>query len=431
MRIILVNKFHYRKGGAETYYLTIGEKLKEMGHEVAYFSMKHPDNLPCAQEKYFVTQREYNNVKNPLTAARDGLALLYSNEAKHNFEELCEDFHPDIVHMSNVHRQITLSILDAPYLSEHHVPVVYTAHDYVTICPGYLMLDGSGNVCDACLDGKYRHCIERVCVKGSRAKSALAAAEASFNRGHHMNEKIDKVIAPSRFMRSKLIEGGWPEDKVVFMQNFASDEILDRASSTGDNTDREHPYILFFGRLSFEKGIDVLVHAFSEALPNLPSGLRLVIAGDGPEKDAIESFVNKANFPIELVGYKTGEELKSLVAGALLAVSPSVWRENMPYSIIEALAEGTPVIGSRIGGIPELISDDETGWLCEPGDKASLARTLVQGVQAASNMVGYRVMQDSCRRYVVSHCSQMAYMETLVNLYDAQLQVPEDNIECK
>lgn len=417
MRIILVNKFHYRKGGAETYYLTIGEKLKEMGHEVAYFSMKHPDNLPCAQEKYFVIQREYNNVKNPLTAARDGLALLYSNEAKHNFEELCEDFKPDIVHMSNVHRQITLSILDAPYLSEHHVPVIYTAHDYITICPGYLMLDGSGNVCDACLDGKYRHCIEKVCVKGSRAKSVLAAAEASFNRRHHMNEKIDKVIAPSRFMRSKLIEGSWPEDKVVFMQNFASDEILDRASSTGDSTDREHPYILFFGRLSFEKGIDVLVHAFAKALPNLPSDLRLVIAGDGPEKDAIESFVNEANAPIELVGYKTGTELKSLVAGALLAVSPSVWRENMPYSIIEALAEGTPVIGSRIGGIPELISDDETGWLCEPGDKASLASALVHGLQVGSNAAAYRTMQISCRNYVLAHCAQADYMDKLIELY--------------
>lgn len=417
MHIILVNKFHYRKGGAETYYFTIGDKLKEMGHEVAYFSMKHPDNLPCAQEKYFVTQREYNNVKNPLVAARDGLALLYSNEAKHNFEKLCEDFKPDIVHMSNVHRQITLSILDAPYLSEHHVPVLYTAHDYVTICPGYLMLDGSGNVCDACLDGKYRHCIEKVCVKGSRAKSALAAAEASFNRRHHMNEKIDKVIAPSRFMRSKLIEGGWSEDKVAFMQNFASDEILDRASSTDDSTDRERPYILFFGRLSFEKGIDVLVHAFAEVLPSLPSGLRLVIAGDGPKKDSIESFVKETHTPIELVGYKTGEELRSLVAGALLAVSPSVWRENMPYSIIEALAEGTPVIGSRIGGIPELISDDETGWLCEPGDKASLASALVHGLQVGSNAAAYRTMQISCRNYVLAHCAQADYMDKLIELY--------------
>ena len=221
MRILLVNKFHYRKGGAETYYLTVGSELEHMGHEVAYFSMKHPDNLPCKWDKYFVTQREYNNVKNPLKAARDGMALIYSPEAKCNFQALCEEFRPDVVHLNNVHRQITLSILDAPYLRENKVPVLYTAHDYVTVCPGYLMLDGGGRVCDACLeDGRYRHCIERRCVKGSRAKSALAAMEASFNRAHKSNRRIDRVIAPSRFMCSKLIEGGWPEDKVVFVQNY-------------------------------------------------------------------------------------------------------------------------------------------------------------------------------------------------------------------
>ena len=228
MRILLVNKFHYRKGGAETYYLTVGSELERMGHEVAYFSMRHPDNLPCKWDRYFVTQREYNDVKNPLKAARDGMALIYSPEAKRNFQALCEEFRPDVVHLNNVHRQITLSILDAPYLRENKVPVFYTAHDYVTVCPGYLMLDGDGRVCDACLeDRRYRHCIERRCVKGSRAKSALAAMEASFNRAHKSNRRIDRVIAPSRFMRSKLIEGGWPEGKVVFLQNFADDAILD------------------------------------------------------------------------------------------------------------------------------------------------------------------------------------------------------------
>lgn len=272
MRILLVNKFHYRKGGAETYYLTVGSELERMGHEVAYFSMMHPDNLPCEWDKYFVTQREYNNVRNPLKAARDGMALIYSPEAKRNFQALCEEFRPDVVHLNNVHRQITLSILDAPYLRENKVPVFYTAHDYVTVCPGYLMLDGDGRVCDACLeDGHYRHCIENRCVKGSRAKSALAAMEASFNRAHKSNQRIDKVIAPSRFMRSKLIEGGWPEDKVIFLQNFADDAILDRAANAGaDATDRENPYLLFFGRLSVEKGVDTLLRAFDAALPNLP-----------------------------------------------------------------------------------------------------------------------------------------------------------------
>lgn len=421
MRILLVNKFHYRKGGAETYYLTVGSELERMGHEVAYFSMRHPDNLPCEWDKYFVTQREYNNVKNPLKAARDGMALIYSPEAKRNFQALCEEFRPDVVHLNNVHRQITLSILDAPYLRENKVPVFYTAHDYVTVCPGYLMLDGDGRVCDACLeDGRYRHCIEGRCVKGSRAKSALAAMEASFNRAHKSNRRIDRVIAPSRFMRSKLIEGGWPEDKVVFLQNFADDAILDRAANAGaDATDRENPYLLFFGRLSVEKGVDTLLRAFDAALPSLPQNMRLVVVGDGPDAADLKALASSLGCAsrIEFAGYQTGGALQAYVERASLAIASSRWRENMPYSIVEALAAGTPVIGTNIGGIPELVDEGKTGFICEPGDVSSMADAISRGTSAFLDLSAYSMLQRNCRSYVMENCSREKFMSDLVNLY--------------
>ena len=422
MKILLVNKFHYRKGGAETYYLTVGSELERMGHEVAYFSMKHPNNLPCKWDKYFVTQREYNDVKNPLSAVRDGIALIYSPEAKRNFQALCEEFRPDVVHLNNVHRQITLSILDAPYLKEHHVPVFYTAHDYVTICPGYLMLDGEGRVCDACLeDGKYRHCIENRCVKGSRAKSALAALEASFNRAHRSNERIDRVIAPSSFMRSKLIEGGWPEGKVVALQNFADDAILARASGVaGDVTDRESPYLLFFGRLSAEKGVDVLLRAFDAAASSLPRDMRLIVVGDGPDAAEFRELAASLNSAprIEFAGYQTGDALQTYVERASLAIASSRWRENMPYSIVEAFAAGTPVVGTRIGGIPELVADGVTGFACEPGDVATMADAMVRGAEAFLDAPVYVRMQESCRAYVRENCSRDKFMDQLVELYE-------------
>ena len=422
MKILLVNKFHYRKGGAETYYLTVGSELERMGHEVAYFSMKHPNNLPCKWDKYFVTQREYNDVKNPLSAVRDGIALIYSPEAKRNFQALCEEFRPDVVHLNNVHRQITLSILDAPYLKEHHVPVVYTAHDYVTICPGYLMLDGEGRVCDACLeDGKYRHCIENRCVKGSRAKSALAALEASFNRSHHSNERIDRVIAPSRFMRSKLIEGGWPEGKVLALQNFADDAILARASGVAnDVTDRESPYLLFFGRLSAEKGVDVLLRAFDAAAPSLPRDMRLIVVGDGPDAAEFRELAASLDSAsrIEFAGYQTGDALQTYVERASLAIASSRCRENMPYSIVEAFAAGTPVVGSRIGGIPELVANGVTGFACEPGDVATMADAMVRGAEAFLDAPVYVRMQESCRAYVRENCSRDKFMDQLVELYE-------------
>lgn len=421
MRILLVNKFHYRKGGAETYYLTVGSELERMGHEVAYFSMKHPNNLPCEWDKYFVTQREYNNVRNPLKAARDGIALIYSPEAKRNFQALCEDFRPDVVHLNNVHRQITLSILDAPYLRENKVPVFYTAHDYVTVCPGYLMLDGDGRVCDACLeDGYYRHCIERRCLKGSRAKSALAAMEASFNRAHKSNQRIDKAIAPSRFMRSKLIEGGWPEGKIIFLQNFADDAILDRAANAGaDATDRESPYLLFFGRLSVEKGVDTLLRAFDAALPNLPQDMRLVVVGDGPDAADFKTLASSLGCAsrIEFAGYQTGGALQTYVERASLAISISRWRENMPYSIVEAFAAGTPVIGTNIGGIPELVDEGKTGFICDPGDVPSMADAISRGTSAFLDRSAYSRLQSNCRSYVTENCSREKFMSDLVNLY--------------
>lgn len=421
MKILLVNKFHYRKGGAETYYLTVGSELERMGHEVAYFSMRHPDNLPCEWDKYFVTQREYNNVKSPFKAVRDGMALIYSPEAKRNFQALCEEFRPDVVHLNNVHRQITLSILDAPYLRENKVPVFYTAHDYVTVCPGYLMLDGHGRVCDACLeDGHYRHCIERRCVKGSRAKSALAAMEASFNRAHKSNRRIDRVIAPSRFMRSKLIEGGWPEDKVVFLQNFADDAILDRAANAvADTTDRENPYLLFFGRLSAEKGVDTLLRAFDAALPSLPQNMRLVVVGDGPDAADLKTLASSLGCAshIEFAGYQTGGALQKYVEGASLAISSSRWRENMPYSIVEAFAAGTPVVGTNIGGIPELVDEGKTGFICEPGDVQSMADAISRGTNAFLDRSAYSMLQRNCRSYVMENCSREKFMSDLVNLY--------------
>lgn len=421
MRILLVNKFHYRKGGAETYYLTVGSELERMGHEVAYFSMRHPDNLPCRWDKYFVTQREYNNVKSPLKAARDGMALIYSPEAKRSFQALCEEFRPDVVHLNNVHRQITLSILDAPYLRENKVPVFYTAHDYVTVCPGYLMLDGGGRVCDACLeDGRYRHCIELRCVKGSRAKSALAAMEASFNRAHKSNRRIDRVIAPSRFMCSKLIEGGWPEDKVVFLQNFADDAILDRAANAGaDATDRENPYLLFFGRLSVEKGVDTLLRAFDAALPSLPQDMRLVVVGDGPDAADFKALASSLGCAsrIEFAGYQTGGALQAYVERASLAIASSRWRENMPYSIVEAFAAGTPVVGTDIGGIPELVDEGKTGFICDPGDVQSMADAISRGVSAFLEQPTYARLQQNCRSYVMENCSREKFMSDLVNLY--------------
>lgn len=420
LRVLMVNKFHYLKGGSETYHFAVGESLERMGHEVAWFAMEDPANAPCAYAKYFVSASDYNGKTSPMKKLRDGASLLYSFEARRKFEALCRDFRPDVVHLNLTHRQLTFSILDAPYLREHRVPVVYTAHDYIPVCPNCTMLDGEGNVCDDCLSGRFGACVRKRCVKGSRAKSILAAAEARFLRVHHSYDKVDCFIAPSKFMRGKLIEGGFDARKVRFMQNFAKPEVLEHARVNHDLTDYNNPYLLFFGRLSQEKGIDTLVKAFLCVADELP-GWRLVIAGDGPERPVIEGILaSSANGKrVELVGHLCQEEMQLCAGGASLAIACSRCRENMPFSIIEAFASGTPVVGSQNGGIPELVIEGETGFVCESNNIASLADALRRGTLICGSRSSYEAMQYRCKSYVLNHCDQGNYMRDLVSLYDS------------
>lgn len=415
MRIILVNKFHYLKGGSETYYFGLADGLRKLGHEVHFFAMQDEKNMPCEDGDLFVSAKDYNGPTSVMQKLGEARSLVYSKESLEKFEALCERVKPDVIHMNLVHRQITLSILDAPYIREHHVPVLFTSHDYILVCPNYLMLDGSGDVCEACLGGHFKECLKRKCVKGSKTKSAMAMVEADYYKRHRTYSKIDRIIAPSEFMREKLIQGGFPGSQIIHMQNFAKDEVLGHARETWERTDWTHPYILFFGRLSKEKGVDVLIEAFERALPQLPENIRLIIAGDGPERNVLET---NAKDRVEFVGFKSGEELRSLVAAATFAVCPSVCRENMPYSVVEALAEGTPIIGSRIGGIPEVVIDYETGLLCEPGDIDGLAAAIARGMEVCSADGVYRTMQKNCREYVLNHCDQGNYMRRLTSLYE-------------
>lgn len=436
MRILLVNKYFYRKGGAETYFFALAEGLRALGHDVAFFSMQHPNNEPSYWSKYFVSEKDYVGDISAFKKVQEASTLIYSFEARRKFEALLEEFKPDVIHMNNVHRQLTLSILDAPYLKKHHVPVVYTAHDYILLCPAYTMVNGRGEVCDACLDKHFMHATKNVCVKGSRAKSALATMEAEFLKFHHAYSKIDLIIAPSQFMKSKLDEGGFA-GKTVAMQNFLTDSQMAmgaRVANTHKFEDTQagaRPYFLFFGRLSKEKGILTLVKAFLQAAgladgktdaqseaPDdqvLPATWDLHIVGDGPERGAIEQLIASAGpqavSRIHLLGYKNGEDLQREVGNARFSVLSSEWRENMPYSGLESLAAQTPIIGANIGGIPELVEEGKTGFTFESGNIADLRDGLLKA--AVVSQSAYGAMQHQCAEYVTARCSQQIYVKQL------------------
>ena len=331
----MVNKFHYVKGGSETYYFSLGDLLKKRGHEVIWFSMKDERNVPCDQEKYFVENVDFNASGNPIQLARASAHLLYSTEAARKFAKLLDDEKPDIIHLNIFQSQLTGSIVEVA--QKKHIPVVYTAHDLKSVCPNYLMMHHR-RVCEDCLDGHYWHCARNGCMKGSKAKSILASMEAYVYKFRKIYGKIDFVITPSDFYRRKITEAGVFKCPVEYARNFLPEGTVYQAGGRGD-------YFLYFGRLSREKGILTLIKAFSRSKVSQ----KLYIVGSGPEEDRIRQLVAKLGQEdkILLLGFKSGDELKEIVANSLCVCLPSEWYENGPYSIMEAQAMGRPVIVSQ------------------------------------------------------------------------------------
>lgn len=348
MKILLVNKFHFQKGGAETYYFTLAEALKKAGHEVIFFSMKHEKNIQCEQEKYFVENREYVNKTSVLDKIKAYNNFVYSKEAYESISRLIENEKPDLAILNNIHRQLTTSIVDA--LHVHHITICWVVHDLISLCPNYQMLDGNGKICEDCCNGKYVNCIKKKCVKNSFAKSYLAYKEAKYNRKHKTYDKIDLFITPSNFYRNKLIQYGFREDKVKYIPNPLAFSFNFELCNYSDG------YLLYFGRLSREKGVMTLI----DAMKNI--NYKLYIVGTGPLENKLKEYAND-NANIEFKGFQTGETLQNYIKNSRCVLLPSEWYENGPYSVMETMGKGKPLIVSTMGGLPELVEENINGYI--------------------------------------------------------------------
>ena len=262
----------------------------------------------------------------------------------------------------------------------------------------------------------YAGCIKKRCVKGSLAKSALAVAEAEFIRRRRYYERIDSNIAPSRFLVEKFIEGGFSSEKVVALQNFLPDSIVQEIDSVEPLCETE-PYLLYFGRLSKEKGVDILLEAYAWYVETVDAPMRLKIVGTGPLESGLKALAERLDVSgnVDFAGFKSGLELRSIVKGATFSVMPSVWYENMPYAGIESLASGTPVIGSNIGGIPELVIEGETGFLAGPGNVDDLVEAMERAGKTSEDVRA--AMSECCRAYIRERCGQQNYCSAALNIY--------------
>lgn len=368
MKILMVDKFYFIKGGAERYFFELKEVLESKGHEVIPFSMKHPQNTETPYNDYFVDHIDFNptGLQDKIkTSARSAGRIVYSLQAAKRIDQLIRKVRPDIVHLHMIDHQISPSIL--PVIKSAGIPIVQTVHTYKAVCPSYrLFVMHQNRICEKCLHGAYYHAVLEKCHKQSFWASALLSVEASVHRMLRMYSRyIDLFIVPSAFMGRKMVEGGFQPDRIRHLWytiNLKGYPV--RTDSDG--------YFVYYGRLSEEKGIATLIRAVRDIGP-----FKLKIIGDGPDRPRLEKQAQDLRLKnVEFTGTLNGKALQQEVLGARFVAVPSEWYENSPLVIYEAFAMGKPVIGSRIGGIPELIEEGKDGFLFEPGNSGELRKMI-------------------------------------------------------
>ena len=292
--------------------------------------------------------------------------------------------------------------------------MIHTAHDYRMVCPAYTFTDIQGSVCEKCRGQHFYWCAAKRCSKGSALESFVMTAEIYFRNSFYSPvNNLDGVIYVSNFSKQKHLQynTNFSEVPSLVLYNFVAQ------SNRHYLAQNERRYFLYFGRLSHEKGLHTLIEAFRQ-MPDLP----LKIVGTGPEeKDLIDYVcVNKiAN--IEFMGFKTGDTLKKLVAEAAFVLVPSEWYENNPMTIIEAYSMGVPVIGAKIGGIPEILPDGKTGFLFAPKDAADLKNVVTRASQL--NASDYKAMRDNALQFADDNFGERLYYQKLIDFYEKIISI--------
>ena len=354
----MINKFLHPNGGSETYIFKLGDYLKKKGHDVEYFGMEHEGRCVGNRVNAYTSDMDFHG-GTKLSKLTYPFKTIYSSEARVQLRKVLDDFQPDVCHLNNFNYQLTpsmiLEIVKWRKQTGRQCRIVFTAHDYQLVCPNHMMNNpNTRKNCEKCLGGKFNNCMKGKCIHGSTAKSAIGMMEAYFWKLNGAYKYIDKIICCSEFLKTKMDSNPLFATKTIALHNFV-DRVEWKETEKKD-------YVLYFGRFSEEKGIGTLIEVCKE-LPDV----NFIFAGTGPLEESIKDIPNITN-----VGFQKGEALEKLIREAQFSIYPSEWYENCPFSVMESQMYGTPVLGARIGGIPELIEEGRTGELFASGDAKEL-----------------------------------------------------------
>lgn len=398
--LLSVNNYYYRRGGAETVFLEHNRMFEEHGWRVVPFAMKHPKNLDTPWSRYFVDEIEFGARYSFAGQLERAQKVIYSFEARRKLGALLDEVRPDICHGHNIYHHISPSILGL--LKSRGIPTVLTLHDLKIACPAYAMLAPDG-ICERCRGGRLYNVLLHRCIKGSAALSGVVMLEAVLHRllGSY-SRCVSRFVVPSRFYVQKLSEWGVKRELLRYVPNFV--DVPRYRPQYEPGTD-----FIYFGRVSREKGLATLVRATAAA------GSRLILAGTGPDLDELRKLAAQLGAAVTFVGFLSGGALHDAVRAARAVVLPSEWYENAPMSVLEAYALGKPVIGARIGGIPELVREGETGWGFASGNAESLAEVLRATMHQSDATI--RETGTRARAWVEVEFTAEAYRKRILEVY--------------
>lgn len=409
MKIIVANKYHFVNGGPERYLLGLTDYLKPLGHDIIPFSIAYDRNLPSDYQDYFLKpigsgaqSKLYKIEGGLLTKLRIAARAVYSLEARRSLERLIVDTKPDLLYCLNIVNHMSPSVIDAAH--KRGIPVVMRISDYNLVCANYIYLR-SDEPCMECDQGYY-HAVKHRCVYGSAAASLSRVAAMYAQKLIRIYDKVDAFITPSNFMRETLIRNGFPEKKIHHIHTFVNSSVwTPRYDNDG--------YILYFGRLTPEKGLEFLLRSYVKSKVSDP----LHIVGECPDgyMDEVKARVGEENLTnVKFLGFKTGDELREIVRGAKFVIVPSLDFDNCPNAVYESCAAGKPVIASERGGLPEQVSQD-TGILVEPGNIEQLADAIIRLSGSAESV---KELGRNARKRVEVHHNIETHVDRLLKLFD-------------
>ncbi|MCF0247917.1 MAG: glycosyltransferase [Synergistes sp.] len=409
MKILLVNYRYFISGGPEKYMFNIKKMLEDNGHEVIPFSVRSNKNLHTEYDKYFVEPiggrdaTYFEDVKKtPRSVWQMISRSVYSLEVKKAIQREIKDVKPDLVYIIHFVNKLSPAVITGA--KESGVPVVLRLSDYFMLCPRFDFLYDK-KVCEECLTCGYKSCIKKRCVKGSLAASAIRVFSMKVHNLMHIYDKVDAFVAPSLFLKKKLAENGYPEQKVNCIPTFTASKTEIGLPSVGE-------YGLYFGRIDEEKGVETVVQAYEK----LPDHRVLIMGNDETEEGRrLKKYAaDKGIKNVEFIGYRSGEALEEVIKGARFTLIPSIWYDNLPNTALESFQYSKPVIAAGIGSLPELVIDGLNGYLFEPGN----ADELQEKIKLLDDDKTVRAMGEESKKRLESKFAPQAHYDALMKIFN-------------